>query len=208
MITLIDEPSRECLAIRAVRKMRSDHVLELFTELFTLKGVPEHIRSDNGAEMTAVSVRNWLGKVGSQSLFIEPDSPRENGYCESFNGKLRDELLNGDLLFPEGGAGTGRNLVEGAQHYPSAQLPRLPAASARGGYASAASGRKSELTTGIGLWGRSGQDLMGEPNSVFYQFGTNDSHRPIKSDRRICVCLSKEIIGTQECPYDARLRRS
>jgi len=99
MITVIDEFSRECLAIRAARKMRSDHVLELFTELFTLKGVPEHIRSDNGPEMTTVSVRRWFEKVGAQTLFIEPGSPWENGYCESFNGKLRDELLNREIFY-------------------------------------------------------------------------------------------------------------
>lgn len=83
MITVIDEFSRERLAIRAARKLQSDHVLELFTEPFTLKGVPEHIRSDNGPEMTAASVRRWLEKVGAQALFIEPGSPWENGYCES-----------------------------------------------------------------------------------------------------------------------------
>jgi putative transposase len=99
MITVIDEFSRECLAIRAARKMRSEHVVELMAELFTLKGVPENIRSDNGAEMTATSVRNWLEKVGVQTLFIEPGSPWENGYCESFNGKLRDELLNREIFY-------------------------------------------------------------------------------------------------------------
>jgi len=99
LITVIDEFSRECLAIRAARKMRSDHVLELLAELFTMKGVPEHIRSDNGPEFTAKAVRRWLPKVGVQTLFIEPGSPWENGYCESFNGKLRDELLNGEIFY-------------------------------------------------------------------------------------------------------------
>ena len=98
MMTVIDEFSRECLAIRAARKMRSEHVLELLAELFTMKGVPEHIRSDNGPEFAARSVREWLPKVGVQTLFIEPGSPWENGYCESFNGKLRDELLNGEIF--------------------------------------------------------------------------------------------------------------
>jgi transposase InsO family protein len=83
LITVIDEFSRECLAIRAARKMQSDQVLELLTGLFTLKGVPEHIRSDNGPEMNAVSVREWLARVGVQTLFIEPGSPWENGHCES-----------------------------------------------------------------------------------------------------------------------------
>ena len=99
MITVIDEFSRECLAIRAARRMQSDHVLELLGELFTMKGVPEHIRSDNGPEFTAKAVRSWLPRVGVQTLFIEPGSPWENGYCESFNGKLRDELLNGEIFY-------------------------------------------------------------------------------------------------------------
>ena len=99
MITVIDEFSRECLAIRAARRMQSDHVLELLGELFTMNGVPEHIRSDNGPEFTARAVRSWLPRVGVQTLFIEPGSPWENGYCESFNGKLRDELLNGEIFY-------------------------------------------------------------------------------------------------------------
>ena len=99
MLTLIDEFSRECLAIRASRHLKSDNILEILTELFILKGVPEHIRSDNGPEFTAKAVRDWLPKVGVQTLFIEPGSPWENGYCESFNGKLRDELLNGEIFY-------------------------------------------------------------------------------------------------------------
>ncbi len=99
MLTLIDEFSRECLAIRAARNLKSDNILEILTELFTLRGVPEHIRSDNGPEFTAKVVRSWLPKVGVQTLFIEPGSPWENGYCESFNGKLRDELLNGEVFY-------------------------------------------------------------------------------------------------------------
>lgn len=99
MLTLIDEFSRECLAIRAARNLKSDNILEILTELFTLRGVPEHIRSDNGPEFTAKVVRRWLPKVGVQTLFIEPGSPWENGYCESFNGKLRDELLNGEVFY-------------------------------------------------------------------------------------------------------------
>lgn len=99
MLTLIDEFSRECLAIRAARNLKSDNILEILTELFTLRGVPEHIRSDNGPEFTAKVVRSWLPKVGVQTLFIQPGSPWENGYCESFNGKLRDELLNGEVFY-------------------------------------------------------------------------------------------------------------
>ncbi len=79
--------------------MRSDDVIHLFTELFALNGIPEHMRSDNGPEMTAHAVREWLSSVGTKPLFIEPGSPWENGYNESFNGKVRDELLNGEIFY-------------------------------------------------------------------------------------------------------------
>ena len=99
LLTVMDEFSRECMAIRAARKIRSDDLLQLLTELFTLKGVPDHIRSDNGPEFTSKAVREWLRKVGVKTLFIEPGSPLENGYIESFNGKLRDELLNREIFY-------------------------------------------------------------------------------------------------------------
>jgi transposase InsO family protein len=99
MLAVIDEFSRECLAIRAARRFRSDDVLHLLAELFTLRGVPEHLRSDNGPEFTAAAVRDWLKKLGARTLYIEPGSPWENGYCESFNGKLRDELLNREIFY-------------------------------------------------------------------------------------------------------------
>ena len=99
MLAAIDEYTRECLAIRAARRFRSDAVLEFLTELFVLRGVPEHIRSDNGPEFTAAAVREWLKNVGARTLYIEPGSPWENGYCESFNGKFRDELLNREIFY-------------------------------------------------------------------------------------------------------------
>jgi putative transposase len=98
MLTVIDEHSRECLAIHVQRQIRSDDVLAVLTELFVRHGPPAHIRSDNGAEFTATAVREWLGRIGVKTLYIEPGSPWENGYCESFNGKLRDELLNGEIF--------------------------------------------------------------------------------------------------------------
>jgi putative transposase len=98
-MTLIDEFTRECLAIRVARRINSFGVLETMADVMLMRGVPEHIRSDNGAEMTAKVVRNWLTQVGANTLFIEPGSPWENGYCESFNGKLRDELLNGEIFY-------------------------------------------------------------------------------------------------------------
>jgi len=99
MLTVIDEYTRECLAIHVQRKLKHDDVLAVLTDLFTRHGPPEHIRSDNGSEFTAIAVREWLEKVKVQTLYITPGSPWENGYNESFNGKLRDELLNGEIFY-------------------------------------------------------------------------------------------------------------
>jgi putative transposase len=99
LLTLIDEYSRECLAIRVDRRINSFGVIETLADVMLTRGVPEHIRSDNGAEMTAKVVRSWFATLGANTLYIEPGSPWENGYCESFNGKLRDELLNGEIFY-------------------------------------------------------------------------------------------------------------
>ncbi len=96
MLTVVDEYTRECLAIIVARKLDSTHVLETLAELFISRGPPEHIRSDNGPEFCAQAVKSWLTRLAVKTLFIEPGSPWENGYVESFNGKLRDELLNGE----------------------------------------------------------------------------------------------------------------
>jgi transposase InsO family protein len=99
MLTVVDEFTRECLAIDVARKLRSDDVLERLAWLMVTRGVPGHIRSDNGPEFTAQVVREWLAEVGVRTLFIEPGSPWENGYVESFNGKLRDELLEREIFY-------------------------------------------------------------------------------------------------------------
>jgi transposase InsO family protein len=99
ILTVIDEYSRESPAIVVARKIKSDDVLHCLTDLFVKYGPPEHIRSDNGPEFTAKAVRNWLGRIGVKTLFIEPGSPWENGYNESFNGKLRDEVLNREIFY-------------------------------------------------------------------------------------------------------------
>ena len=99
LMTLIDEFTRECLAIRVARRINGFGVIETFADVMLQRGIPEHIRSDNGPEMTAKVVRSWFQQIGSKTLFIEPGSPWENGYCESFNGKLRDELLNGEIFY-------------------------------------------------------------------------------------------------------------
>ena len=99
MLTVIDEFSRESLDIVVERRLNSDDVLYCLTDLFVTHGPPEHIRSDNGSEFTAKAVRKWLERTGVRTLYIEPGSPWENGYCESFNSKLRDELLNGEIFY-------------------------------------------------------------------------------------------------------------
>ena len=99
LMVVIDEYTRECLAIYVARRIRAKDAIDVFADLMEIHGIPEHIRSDNGPEMIAKCLRNWLDKLGTQTLYITPGSPWENGYCESFNGKLRDELLNGELFY-------------------------------------------------------------------------------------------------------------
>ena len=99
MLTVIDEYTRECLAIDVERRLRHDDVIYRLEQLFIERGVPAHIRSDNGPEFTAQAVREWLKRLEVKPLYIEPGSPWENGYNESFNGKLRDELLNGEIFY-------------------------------------------------------------------------------------------------------------
>jgi putative transposase len=99
LLVLIDEYTRECLAIRVARRLGSNEVIETLAEVMLWRGIPEHIRSDNGPEFVAKELRKWLGHVGTGTLYIEPGSPWENGYCESFNGKLRDECLNGEIFY-------------------------------------------------------------------------------------------------------------
>jgi putative transposase len=99
LLTLVDEFSRECLAIRVARRLGRYEVIETLAEAMKRRGVPEHIRSDNGPEFLAKELREWLQHVGCGTLYIEPGSPWENGYCESFNGRLRDECLNGEIFY-------------------------------------------------------------------------------------------------------------
>jgi putative transposase len=98
LLTILDEYTRECLAIVVERCITAQDVIDQLFDLLVLRGIPEHIRSDNGPEFTARKVRGWLNRLGVKTLFIEPGSPWENGYIESFNGKLRDELLNREIF--------------------------------------------------------------------------------------------------------------
>lgn len=99
VLNLIDEYTRECLLIRAERRWTSATVIEALADVMVARGVPEHLRSDNGPEFVAKDLRQWLINTGAKTLYIEPGSPWENGYCESFNSKLRDEFLNGEIFY-------------------------------------------------------------------------------------------------------------
>ena len=99
LMAVMDEYTRRCLVIHVARRIRSKEALEVFADLMLQHGTPEHIRSDNGPQMAAKKLRSWLQRIGTQTAYITPGSPWENGYCESFNGKLRDELLNGEIFY-------------------------------------------------------------------------------------------------------------
>ncbi len=98
-LNILDGHSRECLAIRVKRKLNSTELIDALTDLFILCGVPAYIRSDNGPEFIDQAVRDWIAAVGDKTAYIEPGSPWENGYCESFNARFRDELLNGEVFY-------------------------------------------------------------------------------------------------------------
>ncbi len=98
MLNVVDEFTRECLAIRVARRLGAAEVIDVLADLFITRGTPGHIRSDNGPEFAAVAVRGWITGVQASTAYIEPGSPWENGYVESFNGKLRDELLSAEVF--------------------------------------------------------------------------------------------------------------
>jgi len=98
MLTVLDEFTHESLAIRVERRLKATDVIDVLSDLFLLRGVPGHIRSDNGPEFVAASVRDWIAAVGASTAYIAPGSPWENGFIESFNARLRDELLNGEMF--------------------------------------------------------------------------------------------------------------
>ena len=93
-LTVVDEFTRECVALKVSRSIRAEDVIDTLCELFATRGVPNHIRSDNGPEFIAKAIGKWLHQTGVSALYVEPGSPWQNGYSESFNSKLRDEFLN------------------------------------------------------------------------------------------------------------------
>ena len=99
MLNVLDEFTHECLAIRVARRLKAIDVIDVLSDLFILRGIPVHIRSDNGPEFVAEAVREWIRAVGAKTAYIERGSPWENGYIESFNARLRDELLDGEIFY-------------------------------------------------------------------------------------------------------------
>ena len=99
MLNIIDEFTHECLGIRIDRRLKAIDVIDVLSDLFILRGVPEHVRSDNGPEFVAKAVQEWIGAVGAKTAYIAPGSPWENGFIESFNARLRDELLDGEIFY-------------------------------------------------------------------------------------------------------------
>src|SRR5215467_3726522 len=98
MLNVLDEFSHECLAIRVARKLKAIDVIDVLSDLFILRGIPAHIRTDNGPEFVAKALKEWIAAVGAKTAYIERGSPWETGYIESFNARLRDELLNGEIF--------------------------------------------------------------------------------------------------------------
>jgi transposase InsO family protein len=130
MLNVLDEFTRECLAIRVARKLKGADVIDVLSDLFILRGVPAYVRSDNGPEFIGKAVKTWITAVGAKTAYIAPGSPWQNGSIESFNSKLRDELLNGESFFTLKEA---QIIIEGwRQHYnsvrPHSSLGYLPPA--------------------------------------------------------------------------------
>jgi transposase InsO family protein len=133
MLNVLDEFTHECLAIRVARKLKAIDVIDVLSDLFILRGVPAHIRSDNGPEFVAQAVQDWISAVGAKTAYIERGSPWENGYIESFNARLRDELLNGEIFYTFArGTDRHRKLAASLQHGQAPRLNRIQAPSIRG----------------------------------------------------------------------------
>jgi putative transposase len=133
MLNVIDEFTRECLAIRINRKLKAIDVIDVLSDLFIRRGIPGHIRSDNGQEFVAKAVQDWIAAIGAKTAYIEPGSPWENGYIESFNARLRDELLNGEIFYTLREApNRHRELAPSLQRHQAARFSRLQTTSTRG----------------------------------------------------------------------------
>lgn len=120
MLNIVDEFAHECLAIRVDRKLNSTAAIDMLSDLFILRGVPQHIRSDNGPEFIAKALQDWITAVGAKTAYITPGSPWENGFIESFNARLRDELLDGEIFYSLNEA---RVVIESWRRHCNIELP-------------------------------------------------------------------------------------
>ncbi len=120
MLNVVDEFTRECLAIRVGRKLKATDVIDVLSDLFILRGVPEYVRSDNGPEFVAEAVQEWVTAVGAKTAYIAPGSPWENGFVEGFNARLRDELLDGEIFY---GLREAQVVIEGWRRHYNAVRP-------------------------------------------------------------------------------------
>ena len=159
ILNVIDEYTRECLAIRVERNLDHEDVQECLAELFCTRGVPTHLRSDNGPEFIAIQLRLWLNRLGVKTLFIEPGSPWENGYVESFNGKMREELLDREIFFTLEEAKTLIALERGVQSLQTTQCFRLSSPCTTGLVACSTASycSRSNIATGTIIGGWSGK---------------------------------------------------
>lgn len=123
MLNVIDEFTHEYIAIRVARKLKAVDVIDVLSDLFILRGVPGHVRSDNGPEFVAKAVQEWIAAVGAKTAYIAPGSPWENGYVESFNARMRDELLNGEIFYSLKEA---QIIIEGWRQHYNAVRPHAP----------------------------------------------------------------------------------
>lgn len=203
MLVVVDEYTRECLSIDVARTLNSDDVLERIAWLMATRGVPEHIRSDNGPEFTATAVRNWLGKVGVKTLLIEPGSPWENGYVESLNGKAASRSAGPrSLRDAAGGTGTHRAMAGALQHGEATLVAGLPPPgtrnhrcwptlrSAPGGPVAACNRRNTHIDSGLLTGERSNRmdefDLP--PEGMKFKSSCPDSHGGAKGQHRSAQC--------------------
>ena len=226
ILTIIDEYTRECLAMKVARSIRSDHVLECLADLFVIKGVPEHIRSDNGPEFTARVVRNWLPRVGASPLFIEPGSPLGERLCGELQRQAQGRVPGPrDFLHPQGGAGAYRAMAQAVQRDPPTQRPGLSAACSCGDLVQTGVVQPTDLdrqkagsdrlgtniASGTTLGGRS--PVLNPPASALHlrsrqgaRFGTWEGGAGAAVAGAIGRCRPNNRAFTPECPGRRRCR--
>ena len=188
MLNVLDEFTHECLSIRVARKLKAIDVIDVLSDLFILRSVPAHIRSDNGPEFVAKAVQEWIAAVGAKTAYIERGSPWENGYIESFNARLRDELLNGEIFYTLREA----QIVIESWRRPS-RLNRIQATSTRG--VCACIHRVAGCATPTGSAGHAGATAN---LKLTFHLDHSAGGSPVTTLARLCAhCISRDSRGGQ-----------